>query len=247
MQSWKVLLETVREKFYRQASSRIKTHQVSQQTFLGKLIKRRRTFALSFMVRWKNMVWWSKQSHKTWKTFWKWPQSLTAKTLSSDRSQTIPLMASSTTITKIFSVNGCKKFWTLANWRQCWKHTMFLYCDLVQNETLGDTQTALLRSFTTPAFLQRTNTEERWTTGAFQICSGREFTNHNSSQSLWLGQRNGSEDAFSDLWSNKHYFGTCLNHIEQNCVSGVTSSEDRTLPLQKLDPSCSSFRTQIRN
>ena len=25
-------------------------------------------------------------------------------------------------------------------------HTMFLYCDLVQNETLGDTQTALLRS-----------------------------------------------------------------------------------------------------
>ena len=25
-------------------------------------------------------------------------------------------------------------------------HTMFLYCDLVQNQTLGDKQTALLRS-----------------------------------------------------------------------------------------------------
>ena len=34
-----------KENFSRQTSSRIKTHQVNQQTFLGKLIKRRRNFA----------------------------------------------------------------------------------------------------------------------------------------------------------------------------------------------------------
>ena len=40
--------------------------------------------------------------------------------------------------------------------------------------------------FPSTAFLQRTNTEERWTTEAFQICSGKAFTDHNSNQSLWL-------------------------------------------------------------
>ena len=36
-------------------------------------------------------------------------------------------------------------------------HTMFLYCDLVQNETPGDTQTALLRSIPWKACRRRTN------------------------------------------------------------------------------------------
>ena len=102
--------------------------------------------------------------------------------------------------------------------------------------------------FPSTAFLQRTNTEEeRWTTGAFQICSGKEFTNHNSNQSLnwptkWVrGCLSWVVVEQALLW----HLG--LDDIEQKCVGGVTSNEYGTLPLQKLDPSCSSFRKQVRN
>ena len=39
-------------------------------------------------------------------------------------------------------------------------HTMFLYCDLVQDETLGDTQTALLRSIHLESFFSRKRRRE---------------------------------------------------------------------------------------
>ena len=91
--------------------------------------------------------------------------------------------------------------------------------------------------FPSTAFLQRTNTEERWTTGAFQICSGKEFTNHNSNQTLWLWLTKWVRECFSWvvveqalLW----HLG--LNHIEQKRVCGVTSNEDGTLPLQSWIP-----------
>ena len=64
-------------------------------------------------------------------------------------------------------------------------HTMFLYCDLVQNEILGDTQTALLRSIPLES-LSCTDQRERKEVNhrSFQTCSGSEYTNHNFNQSF---------------------------------------------------------------
>ena len=62
-------------------------------------------------------------------------------------------------------------------------HTMHLYCDLVQNETWCDTQTALLRSIPLESLFS-TKRRRKVNHGSFHICSGSEYTNHNFSQPL---------------------------------------------------------------
>ena len=73
--SWEVLRETAGKKFYRQTSSRIKTQKVCQQILLGKLIRRRMNFAFCRNAEKHGL----EESHKTWKTFWKGPHSLTTE------------------------------------------------------------------------------------------------------------------------------------------------------------------------
>ena len=127
-------------------------------------------------------------------------------------------------------------------------HTMLLYCDLVQNETLGDTQTALLVSIPLD-ILSSTNQYMRelshWSFSDLQW----KWIYKSQIQSITLPSVNEMDQRIL-LWvvvEQALLWHLGLNHIEQKCASGVTSNEDWTLPTQKLDPSCLSFRKQILN
>ena len=127
-------------------------------------------------------------------------------------------------------------------------HTIFLYCDLVQNETLGDAQTALLRSIPLNSLSSTNQFSREVNHRSFSNLQWKEFTNHNSQQSPWLWPMKRDRGClFWVLVEQALIWHLGLNHNEQKCVGGVTSNEDGTLHLQKMNPSYSSFRKQIRN
>ena len=158
---------------------------------------------------WKNMVWWSKQSLKIWKTFWEWPQSLTAKTLSSDKSNNTVDGKFHDDQQNISELTVVKKLWALASWHQCWKsHNVFIL-RLGSEWDIGryTNCVAAIHSPRQPFFNEpiqkRGEPQELF---KFAVEKNLQITfpiNHSD-----FGQRNGSEDAFPKLWSNKHYFGT---------------------------------------
>ena len=90
--------------------------------------------------------------------------------------------------------------------------------------------------------------QERWTSAVFQICTGRDPTNHNYSQSLWLWPTNWVRICvFWVFVAQASLLLSGLHPIDQKCVGGVTSNDEGTLPKQKLSPSDSSFWKQSRS
>ena len=127
-------------------------------------------------------------------------------------------------------------------------HTMFLYCGLVQNETLGDTQTAVLRSIPLDSLSSTNHYMRELSNRSFSDLQWKRIYN-SQIQSTTLPSVN-EMDQGCLLWvvvEQALLWHLGLNHIEQRRASGVTSNEDGTLPSQKLDPSCSSFRKQFLN
>ena len=102
-----------------------------------------------------------------------------------------------------------KKLWTLASWRQCWKSHNVFTLRLGSERDIGrhTNCVAAIHSPRQPFFNEpiqkRGEPQELFKFPVEKILQITIPINHSD-----FGQRNGSEDAFSELWSNKHYFGT---------------------------------------
>ena len=151
---------------------------------------------------WKNMVWRS----KNWKTFWEWPQSLTAKTLSSDKVKQYRWWQVPRRSTKYFRANGCKKLWTFDV--NAGSHNVFILrlgseWDIGRHTNCVVAIHSPRQPFFNEPIQKRGEPQELFRCSVEKNLQITIPINHSD-----FGQQNGSEDAFSELWSNKHYFVT---------------------------------------